>query len=176
MAVLAEAGLRGKSLSVFVTTGQPVDQGLRVAQAAAAHHHQVTYLPDTAIGRVIAGIDAVLSGVETLFQNGDCANTVGTYPLALVAQDAGVPFYGVTECLKIHPTATTVTVSALTAEVLHGWPAPGIELPPGTRALREVLDLTPARLVTGYVTDYGIVAPDAVAIALGQLASHMARA
>ncbi len=174
LAVLAEAGRRDKDLMVFVTAGQPVDQGPKVARAVASYGHRVTYLPDTAVGRVIAGVDVVLSGVETLFQNGDLANTVGTFPIALVARHAGVPFYGVTERIKIHPTATTVAVAELTAQVLHGWPPPEVELPPHTRTCPEVLDLTPARLVTGYVTEVGIVAPAHVAAALESLWSRLA--
>ncbi len=174
LAVLAEAGRRDKDLMVFVTAGQPVDQGPKVARAVASYGHRVTYLPDAAIGRVITSVDVVLGGVETLFQNGDLANTVGTFPIALVARDAGVPFYGVTERIKIHPTATTVSVAELTAQVLHGWPPPQVELPPHTRTCPEVLDLTPARLVTSYVTEVGLVAPSQVAAALQDLWSRLA--
>ncbi len=174
LAMLAEAGHQDKDLMVFVTAGQPVDQGPKVARAVASYGHRVTYLPDTAVGRVIAGVDVVLSGVETLFQNGDLANTVGTFPIALVARNAGVPFYGVTERIKIHPTAATVAVSELTAQVLHGWPPPEVELPPHTRTCSEVLDLTPARLVTDYITEVGLVTPGQVAAALEGLRSRLA--
>ncbi len=169
LAVIAEAGRRHLGLHVYVTTGSPVDQGPRVARLAADAGHHVIYLPDSGIGRVIGEVNVVLSGVETLFRNGDLVNTVGTYPIALVAQQSEVPLYGVTERMKIHPSATEVTVSDLGAEVLHPWPQPGTVLPPGTEIRRQVLDLTPAHLVTGYVTEEGVIDPSLVAGAIDHL-------
>lgn len=166
LAILTEAGRQGNHLTVFVTAGQPVDQGPKVARAVAAAHHRVTYLPDTAIGRVMSEVDLVLSGVETLFWNGDLANTVGTFPIALVARELHVPFYGASERIKIHPHAVSPSVGDLTAQVLHGWPRVESDLPAGTTIRREVLDLTPAHLVSGYITEEGMLRPEQVADAL----------
>jgi translation initiation factor 2B subunit (eIF-2B alpha/beta/delta family) len=169
LAVIAEAGRRDLGLRVYVTAGAPVDQGPRVARLAAEAGHRVVYLPDSGVGRVMGEVDIVLSGVETLFRNGDLANTVGTYPIALVARENRVPLYGVTERIKIHPGAAEMAVADLHAEVLHPWPQPGTELPPGTEIRRQVLDLTPAHLVTGYVTEEGMINPSGVGAALDRL-------
>jgi translation initiation factor 2B subunit (eIF-2B alpha/beta/delta family) len=160
LAVLAEAGRRGQRLRVVVTAGQPLDQGPRVAAAAASGGHHVTYVPDTAVGRVMPDVDVVLTGVETLYRNGDLANTIGTYPIALVAREARVPVYGITECIKIHPTAASASTAGLTARLLQPWPDAAVKLPAGTIVRTEVLDLTPAHLITAYVTDAGILPPD----------------
>lgn len=169
LAIVREAGRQGKHLTVFVTAGAPVNQGGKVAEAVVTAGHHLTYLPDAGVGRVMGEVDVVLSGVETLFRNGDLANTIGTYPIALIAREAQIPIYGVTERTKIHPTATDVTVGELTARVLHPWPPNEGALPPGTDVRREVLDLTPAALMTGYVTEEGIIAPSDVAGALERL-------
>ena len=172
LAVLAEAGRRGQHLQSVVTAGQPVDRGPQVAALVASYGHGVTFIPDTSVGRVMPEIDVVLTGVETLYRNGDLANTVGTYPIALVARECGVPVYGVTECLKIHPAATGLRAADLTACLLHDWPDAAVTLPAGTRTRSEVLDLTPARLITGYVTDAGVLAPQQMDVAFQWLRSH----
>lgn len=172
LAVLAEVGRRGQRLHVVVTTGQPVNQGPRVAAVAASYNHHVTFVPDTAIGRVMSDVDVVLTGVETLYSNGDLVNTIGTYPIALVAREAKAPVYGVTECVKIHPTATGVRVADLTARLLHSWPEAASVLPAGAIIRTDVLDLTPAHLVTGYITDAGILAPDQMDVAVQWLRSQ----
>jgi translation initiation factor 2B subunit (eIF-2B alpha/beta/delta family) len=169
LAVVAEAGRRRLKLRVYVTAGEPVAQGPRVARLAADAGHHVVYLPDSGIGRVMPEVNIVLSGVETLFRNGDLANTVGTYPIALVAREQQVPFYGLTERMKIHSGVDAVTLGDLRAEVLHPWPRPGTDLPPGTDVRRQVLDLTPARLVTGYVTEEGETDPAEVSGAIDRL-------
>ncbi|MGI8552427.1 MAG: hypothetical protein ACR2PL_16805 [Dehalococcoidia bacterium] len=174
LAVVDDAGKHGHILTVFVTAGEPVDHGPKVAQAVAQAGHRVVYLPDTGIGRVMGEIDIVLSGVETLFRQGDLANTVGTYPIALTAREANVPVYGVTERMKIHPTAPTTTVHELNAHVLHPWPRENQVLPAGTDVRDQILDLTPARLVTGYVTEDGILPPSDLSGALDRLFESLA--
>lgn len=172
--VLAEAGRGGQRHRVIVTAGEPIDQGARVAEAVASYGHAVTYVPDTGIGRVMPEVDIVLSGVETLFRDGALANTVGTYPLALVAREAKVELFGITECMKIHPMAAGVEVRDLTASLLRSWPRPGVALPVGTEIRTEVLDLTPGHLVTGYVTEEGILTPTQVSAGLARVWARLA--
>lgn len=176
LAIIEEAARRDNLLTVYVTAGAPVDQGTKVARAVARAGHRLVYLPDTGIGRVMAEVEIVLSGVETLFRNGDLANTVGTYPIALVARDARIPMYGVTERIKIHPTADTVRAENLSARVLHAWPSDSRDLPTGADVRSEVLDLTPAELITGYVTEEGTILPSQVRSALERFYAELASA
>lgn len=176
LAITDEAGRRGRVLTVFVTAGEPMGQGPKVAYAMASAGHRVVYLPDAGIGRVMAELDLIFTGVETLFRDGDLANSVGTYPLALTARDANVPVYGVTERIKIHPTMVTASVDELNALVLHPWPDADQVLPAGTDVRREVLDLTPARLIAGYVTEEGVLDPSRVPGALDRLYEKLAGA
>jgi translation initiation factor 2B subunit (eIF-2B alpha/beta/delta family) len=176
LAIIEEAARRDNLLTVYVTAGAPVDQGPRVAQGVARAGHRLVYLPDTGIGRVMTEVEIVFSGVETLFRNGDLANTVGTYPMALVARDVRIPIYGVTERIKIHPTTERVTAGDLSARVLHAWPSDLSNLPTGTEVRREVLDLTPAELITGYVTEEGVIPPSHVRSALERFYAELAGA
>jgi translation initiation factor 2B subunit (eIF-2B alpha/beta/delta family) len=177
LAVLEEAGRRGIVLKTLVTAGEPVGKGAHVARLASRAGHSVTYASDSAVGRLVPEADLFLSGVETLFLNGDLANTVGTYPISLLAQEVGVPVYGVTECLKIHPTQQTARPHELTATLLKPWPPAGVELPPGTEVDLRVLDLTPAALITGLVTEQGVIAatdaPAALALMRTDLESRL---
>jgi translation initiation factor 2B subunit (eIF-2B alpha/beta/delta family) len=169
LAVLEEAGRRGLTLKALVTAGEPVGKGAHVARLAAAAGHTVTFAPDSSAARLVERADLFLTGVETLFGDGDLANTVGTYPISLLAREHGLPVYGATECLKIHPSKQTASLDELTAELLKPWPADAEELPPGTEIDVHVLDLTPAVLITGLVTEQGILAPSETAAALARL-------
>jgi translation initiation factor 2B subunit (eIF-2B alpha/beta/delta family) len=169
LAVLAEAGRRGLTLKALVTAGEPVGKGVQVAQLAADAGHAVTFASDSSAARLVRRADLFLTGVETLFRSGDLANTVGTYPISLLAREHGVPVYGATECLKIHPTQQTASLDELTAELLKPWPADAAELPPGTEIDLHVLDLTPAPLLSGLVTEQGILASSETEAALARL-------
>jgi translation initiation factor 2B subunit (eIF-2B alpha/beta/delta family) len=173
LSVLREAGRRGLRLEALVTAGEPLGQGARVARLVSEAGHTVTYAPDSSAGRLVARTDVFFTGVETLFRSGDIANTVGTYPISLLAREHGVPVYGVTECLKIHPTQETITLEDLSAELLKPWPDPNEGLAPGVEVDTHVLDLTPAPLVTGLVTEQGVIPPTDTAAALRRLRTDL---
>ena len=173
LSVLAEAGRRGITLKTLVTAGEPLGKGAQVARLAAQAGHLVTYAPDSATGRLVGRTDVFLSGVETLFRDGDLANTIGTYPISLLAREHAVPVYGVTECLKIHPTQETIDLDELSAELLKPWPSSREALPSGVVVETFVLDLTPALLVTGLVTEQGLIPPSETAAALQRLQADL---
>ena len=172
LAVVEEAGRRGLTLKVLVTAGEPIGKGAHVARLAAAAGHTVTFAPDSSAARLVDRADVFLTGVETLFGDGDLANTVGTYPISLLARERGVPVYGATECLKIHPSKQTASLAELTAQLLKPWPADAGVLPAGTEIDVHVLDLTPAALVTGLITEQAILRPSEEAAALARV--HLA--
>jgi ribose 1,5-bisphosphate isomerase len=165
LAVLKGTAATAGPLIAYVTASEPVRQGAKVAGLLAAQGHAVHFLPDASVGRLIGAVDIVLTGVENLYQDGVLANTVGTFPIALLAARAGVPVYGVTELLKIAPR-NAPGVAELTATTLLEWPGDQVPLPAAVVVHREVLDLTPAELVTGYLTEIGLLAPTGVAGAL----------
>jgi methylthioribose-1-phosphate isomerase len=174
LAVLERTAATAGPLIAYVTAAEPVRQGAKVARLLAAQGHAVHFLPDTSVGRLIGVVDIVLTGVENLYQDGVLANTVGTFPIALLAARARVPVYGITELLKIAPH-NAPEIGELAATTLHEWPGDQVALPEAVVVHREVLDLTPAELVTGYVTEIGLLTPAGVAGALDPVLAELER-
>ena len=106
-------------------------------------------------------VDAVLVGCDRVAANGDVANKVGTYNLALVARAHGIPFYVCAPGSSID--RSTVDGDAITIEerspdeitMLRGQPLAA----PGAKAWNPAFDITPAHLMTALVTEFGILRP-----------------
>ena len=106
-------------------------------------------------------VDAVLVGCDRVAANGDVANKVGTYNLALVARAHGIPFYVCAPGSSID--RSTVDGDAITIEerspdeitMLRGQPLAA----PGAKAWNPAFDITPAHLITALVTEFGILRP-----------------
>ena len=160
MAVLRASAAAGKRLAVIATAAEPVGGGRRVASESAAVGHRATLIPDTGTARLLDDVDAVLVGVETAYLDGALANTVGTYAIALLAREAGLPVFALTDCLKIE-RRRPAGHAELRAELLVQWP--DRPPPPGVDVRTEVLDLIPGDLLTAYVTERGVIAPSGLA-------------
>ncbi|MDH3675260.1 MAG: translation initiation factor eIF-2B, partial [Anaerolineae bacterium] len=78
MAVLKRLADRGRKLQIIVPESRCLDGGRPIANEATGWGHSVTFIVDMAFGHFIPQADAVLSGAETIFANGDCWNTVGS--------------------------------------------------------------------------------------------------
>ncbi|HWH75584.1 MAG TPA: S-methyl-5-thioribose-1-phosphate isomerase, partial [Methylibium sp.] len=118
-------------------------------------------------------VDAVIVGCDRVAANGDVCNKIGTYLKALAAHDNGVPFYVAMPLSTLDrtlPTGRSIPIEERSArELTHlaGRAADGalIEVqlvPEGSAAANPAFDVTPARLVTGLITEHGLVAPVAV--------------
>src|SRR5205823_622877 len=95
---------------------------------------------------------------DSLAQNGDVVNKVGTAALARLAKDKGVPVHCCAETFKLHPRAATGRDVPIEERESAEVAKPG-ELPAGVRVRNPVFDVTPAALLTGYVTEVGQLAP-----------------
>lgn len=174
MAVLASAKAQGKTLGLVVTEGRPVDQAVRILKEASKMGHRLMLVPDTAIGRAMPDVDAVLVGVECLFENGDLLNTVGTLPIALAAREYGVPVYAPTEIVKIHPHIPSGKAVRANAEVLRPWFLPERLTSVGdVHVDNKVLDVTPASLISAYITERGVVSPSSVWLLIREFTSSL---
>jgi methylthioribose-1-phosphate isomerase len=107
-------------------------------------------------------VDVALAGADRIAANGDVANKVGTYPLALLCHEHAIPFY------VVAPTST-IDLDTTDGDQIPIEERAGDEVttfaPPGTRAWNPAFDVTPARLVTAIVTERGVYTPDRVAAA-----------
>ncbi len=152
----------GRELTVFVDETRPYLQGARLTawelQQAGVPH---TLIADVAAGSLMrAGeVDVVLVGADRVAANGDTANKVGTYPLAVLAARHGIPFYVCAPTSSIDlatPDGDAIEIEDRHAdEVLF---IRGIRIAPeGTSVRNPAFDVTPAELITGIVTEEGVV-------------------
>ena len=143
----------GKKFSVTATETRPYLQGARLtAWELAQAGVQVSLIPDCAVAQVMADgpIDAVIVGADRSAQNGDIINKVGTYPLALMAKEYGVPFYALVQDPRSLATGDDVPIEERAAAELlffQGEPliAVGVER---IAARYPSFDVTPAALIT----------------------------
>ncbi len=151
------AAERGKKLHVWVDETRPLLQGSRLTawelnRAGIAH----TVIPDGAAAGLMAQgrVDVVLVGADRIARNGDVANKLGTYPLALAARRHGVPFYSVAPSSSFDracPDGGAIPIEERSAAELV--------VPEGSAVYNPAFDVTPAELIAGYVTERGIVHP-----------------
>jgi methylthioribose-1-phosphate isomerase len=151
-----------REVSVWVDETRPYLQGARLtawelAQAGVPH----TLIPDVAAGHLMSRgeVDVVIVGADRVAANGDTANKVGTYPLAVLAARHGIPFLVCAPTSSIDtatPDGGSIEIEERPAdEVLE---IRGVRIaPPGTNVRNPSFDVTPAELITGIVTEEGVI-------------------
>jgi methylthioribose-1-phosphate isomerase len=169
----------GLDLHVFVDETRPRNQGAALTAWELAHHGVPhTLIADNAGGHLMqhGEIDLVIVGTDRTTAAGDVCNKIGTYLKALAAHDNGVPFYVAAPSSSIdfalYDGAEVPIEMRGANEVTHmtGATSDGrLETvriaPAGSPALNPAFDVTPARLVTGLITERGVVAANADALA-----------
>ncbi|HEV8128531.1 MAG TPA: S-methyl-5-thioribose-1-phosphate isomerase [Candidatus Eisenbacteria bacterium] len=165
LAVILELARRRPGTEVWITETRPLLQGARLT-AWELRRAGITprLVADGAAPHVIArgGIDAVLVGADRVARNGDVANKIGTYPLALAAREAGIPFIVVAPTSTFDPAledGSSIPIEERdSSEVtsLRGVPTAAA----GVEAHNPAFDVTPARLVTHHVTERGVGLPE----------------
>jgi methylthioribose-1-phosphate isomerase len=160
--VLRAAWERGRLGQVWVDETRPLLQGARLTswelERAGIPYRVVT---DSSAGTLMARglVDRVVVGADRIAANGDVANKVGTYPLAVLAARHGIPFYVAAPLSTIDPL--TPAGDSIPIEERDG-----AEVAEGVPALNFAFDVTPAELVTAIVTETGVLeAPYGEAIA-----------
>jgi methylthioribose-1-phosphate isomerase len=162
---------QGKRVEVWADETRPLLQGARLTawelQRAGV---EVTLITDGMAARVLGEgrIDAVLVGADRIARNGDVCNKIGTYGVAILAREHGVPFYVVAPTSTFDPSipdGSKIPIEERAAEeVSEGFGRR--TAPEGVRVYNPAFDVTPARLVTAIVTEHGIVeAPDEARVA-----------
>lgn len=155
--VLRELGRRRIIKRVLVGESRPGGEGVALGRALAQAGLDVTLVADSACGVFIGEAISVVLGADSVRADGSLVNKVGSYPLALVAREAGVPVYVVCETLKIASPAFPLALEEKDpAELLPDAVA-------GFGARNPYFDVTPAALITGYITELGVL--DHVAVA-----------
>jgi methylthioribose-1-phosphate isomerase len=164
LGVVRAAAEDGKRPHVWVDETRPVLQGARLTaweleRLGIAH----ALLVDGAAGALMAAgeVDLVVVGADRIAANGDVANKIGTYALAVLARHHKVPFYVAAPTSTVDldtPSGAEIPVEERPAdEVLR---VAGVAVaPPRTPVANPAFDVTPARLVTAIITEHGIARP-----------------
>lgn len=166
LAPIYAAQAQGKRVAVFADETRPLLQGARLtAWELLASGVDVTLITDSMAGRVMfeGRIDAVFVGADRIARNGDTANKIGTYSVAVLAHEHDVPFY---VCAPLStfdaaiPDGSHIPIEERAAEeITHGFGRR--TAPEGVRVYNPAFDVTPARLIRAIVTEAGVIhAPD----------------
>jgi S-methyl-5-thioribose-1-phosphate isomerase len=163
-APLRVARSRNKKFFVFVDETRPRMQGaLLTAWELLQEGIDHAIIADSAAGHYISKgeIDLVIVGADRIAANGDTANKIGTYTVAVLAAENGVPFYVATPISTIDFTAASgkdIPIEERDEEEVLSFH--GVRVAPkGSKALNPAFDVTPARYITGMITEKGIVSP-----------------
>jgi methylthioribose-1-phosphate isomerase len=166
LGVVRSARDQGKRISVIASETRPYLQGARLtAWEMVQERIPVTLITDSMAGHMMqrGEIDLVIVGADRVAANGDVANKIGTYPLAVLAARHGLPFYVAAPVSTIDPEVASgdaIPIEERSASEVTGYG----ELrwaPEGVRVANPAFDVTPAELVTGLITERGVIArPD----------------
>jgi methylthioribose-1-phosphate isomerase len=164
----------GVPVHVWVEETRPRNQGLLTAWELREHGIPHTYIVDNAGGHFMqqGKVDIVLVGADRVSRRGDVANKIGTYQKALAARDNDIPFYAAVPASTIDwaldDARAGIEIEERHADevrTIRGRDHDGITrdihlLDNGSAVANPGFDVTPARLVTGIVTERGIALPD----------------
>ena len=178
LAPIYQAHRRGRSLQVYAAETRPRSQGAKLtAWELAQEGVPCTIVPDTAVGWLMRQglVDRVLVGADRIAANGDVANKIGTYAVATLARAHRIPFYVAAPLSTIDlacPSGEAIPIEERSAdEVLWttGVTEAGVmtrvrTAPEGARARNWAFDVTPAALITGVLTELGLIRPEPGAI------------
>jgi methylthioribose-1-phosphate isomerase len=166
LGVIRMAHEQGKKIHVFVDETRPRLQGARLtAWELKRLGVDFTLIADNAAGHYMrtGQVDICFVGSDRTAANGDVANKIGTYKLGVVAKENGVPFYPVVPTSTIDldcPTGDDIPIEERDPEEVVGLTRDGMPIAPeGIKVGNPAFDVTPAKYVTGIVTENGIAYP-----------------
>lgn len=162
LGVIRSAVEAGKRISVIADETRPFLQGARLtAWEMVQENIPVTLITDNMAGHLMSRgeIDAVVVGTDRVAANGDVANKIGTYMVAVLAQRHGIPFYVACPLSTIDltiPDGAAIPIEERAAAEVTGfrdcqWAASGV------RVRNPAFDVTPAELVSALITEMGVV-------------------
>ena len=161
LGVIRGARDAGKRVAVIADETRPFLQGLRLtAWELAQDNIPVTVITDNMAGHVMKGgkVNVVVVGADRIAANGDAANKIGTYMVAVLAKKHGIPFY-------VAAPITTLDLSLKSGDEIPIEERDGREIthiginqlgPDGVSVLNPAFDVTPNELITAIITDKGV--------------------
>jgi ribose 1,5-bisphosphate isomerase len=157
--LLTKAKADGKNIKVICTETRPAYQGRITANELVGLGIETTFIVDSAARSFMGNVDIVIVGADAITSEGNVVNKIGSSSIAVLAHEARVPFYVVSELLKFDP------------ETLHGecekieqrstnevWK----EAPPKLIVRNPAFDVTSNRYIHGLICEEGIIAPQTI--------------
>lgn len=164
LAVIFAAAAAGKRLQVFADETRPLLQGARLTSWELQRRGvPVTLICDNMAGWVMheGRVQAVIVGADRITANGDTANKIGTYSVALLAKAHGIPFYVAAPTSTFDLTLATgaeIPIEQRAArEITHGFGKQ--TAPEGVDVYNPAFDVTPANLIAAIITELGLIQP-----------------
>lgn len=162
LGVVYAAAEQGKVERVYADETRPVGQGARLTSWELARAGvPVTLICDNMAASLMAKgeVDAVIVGADRIARNGDVANKIGTYGLAVLAREHGVPFYVAAPSSTVDPRLDDgrgIVIEQRAANEVLAEPIEGVEV------WNPAFDVTPARFITRIITEEGAFEPSAL--------------
>ncbi len=164
LSVFFTAQDEGKHLRVFVDETRPLLQGARLtAWELTKRNIDATLICDSMAAQVMreGKVQAVITGADRIAANGDSANKIGTYSIAVLARAHGIPFYiaapSSTFDLSI-PNGTNIPIEERSSEeITHGFGRQ--TAPTGVKVYNPAFDVTPAEYIRAIITERGLIEP-----------------
>ncbi len=147
-----------KGVEVFVTETRPLYQGRETAKELLKHKIKTHFITDSAAGILMDRVDYVIVGCDAITSEISVVNKVGTYPLAVLAKRENVPFYVATTLLKFDPQTIYTKGRIEVRSSDEVWKA----RPKGLDVINPAFDITPEELITGFMTEFGVYAPEMI--------------
>ena len=153
----------GKNIKVIATETRPVQQGSRLTAFELKHDgFDVSLIPDTAVGYSMANglVDKVIVGADRIVRTGHVFNKIGTYQVATMAKQHGIPFYVAAPLSTFDMKSDAKDVII---EMRKGTEVTGIgdkkTAPDGINVINPAFDMTPPELISGIITEKGVAKP-----------------
>jgi methylthioribose-1-phosphate isomerase len=163
LGVIRAARESGKRLSVIATETRPVMQGARLTAFELQHDGvDVSLIPDTAVGHMMSrgAIRRVVVGADRVLRTGHVFNKIGTYQVAILASRHKVPFYVAaplsTFDFESSPQDVVIEERSVDEVVMVGKKRVA---PKGVRVFNPAFDMTPPELISGIITEKGVLKP-----------------
>lgn len=164
LAPMRKAWAQGKRFFVYASETRPRLQGMRLT-AWELNQEGIDHaiIPDGASAYYMSkGVDMIITGADRIAENGDFANKIGTFDKAIAAKHFGIPFYVAAPISTFDfntKTGNDIVIEQRSEEEVTM--VGDIRIAPvGSKALNPAFDVTPAGLVTGFITEKGILRPE----------------
>jgi methylthioribose-1-phosphate isomerase len=151
----------GKKIKVIATETRPVQQGSRLTAFELKHDNiDVSLIPDTAVGYSMAQglVNKVIVGADRILRTGHVFNKIGTYQVALIAKQHGIPFYVAAplSTFDLQSNPEDVVIEQRNSSEVTGI-GDKKTAPDGINVINPAFDMTPPELISGIITEKGVV-------------------